>query len=141
MTIDIQPADRRLRRVTAVALVLAALAAIVLVLAFEHWIKRLPERLPTPQLVVQLRRGIAIAMLACGLCLLLLAGDAARLARRIIEERRWPLVAMRVLRDTPIRRDAAALRLSRRFNIAAGVLIVLAIGTGWLSWRLFVAGP
>ena len=137
MTTDIQPADRRVRRVTTVVLALAALAAIILVFAFQHWMTHLADRLPTGQLIVQLRRGIGLAMIASGLCLLLLAGYAAWLARATLEQRRWPPASWRVLHDTPIRHDEVAKLIGRRLNIAALVLTLLAVATAVLSWRLF----
>jgi len=140
MDTDIQHADPSQRRVTAVVLTVATLAAVAIVFAFQHWLLRLAEGMPTAQLVVLLRRWIAVALAGGGLCLLLLAGYAARLARRVVEERRWPLARTRVLRDTAIRRDEAALRLGRLFNVAAMALIAVAIGAGMLSWRLFAIG-
>ena len=137
MPIDIQPADRRLRRVTAVVLALATVAAIILVFTFQHWMTHLAGRLPTEQLIVQLRRWIGLAMVASGLCLLLLAGYAARLARATLEQRRWPPAAWRVLHDTQIRHDEAAKRIGGGLNIAALALILLAIATAVSSWRLF----
>ncbi len=139
MEIDIQHADPRLRRVTVVVLTVATLAAVALVFAFQHWLLRQAESIPTAQLILQLRRWITVALIGSGLCLLLLAGYAARLARRVIEDRRWPLAHTRVLRDTPIRRGDAALRLGRLFNVAALVLMAIAVGVGMLSWRLFAA--
>lgn len=137
MTADIQLADPRLRRMTIVVVVVATLAALLCVFAFQHWMLQQVDRLPNEQLIVQLRRWIGMLLTASGLCLLVLAGYAARLARRVIAERRWPLASARVLRDTPIRRDAGALRLARLFNVLAIVLVVLAIGIGAVSLRLF----
>lgn len=139
MGTDIQHADPRLRRVTVVVLTVATLAAVTLVVSFQHWLLRLAEGMPAAQLIVMLRRWIAVALVGSGLCLLLLAGHAARLSRRVIEDRRWPLAHARVLRDTPIRHGDAALRLARLFNAAALVLTAVAIAAGLLSWRLFVA--
>jgi hypothetical protein len=85
-----------------------------------------------------MRRAIALTVLASGLCLLLLAGYGARLARLASKERRWPLSNARVLRDTPIRRDLAALRIARWLNGGALALIALAIAAMAISWRLFV---
>ncbi|MEO7063840.1 MAG: hypothetical protein ABI082_08750 [Dokdonella sp.] len=141
MPTDIQPADRRLQRVTAIVLASAVLAAIILVFVFQHWLTVQASRVPTEQLIVQLRRGIGGATLAIGLCLLVLAGYAARLARRVIEERRWPLAATRVLRNTPIRRDTDAKKIAGWLNAAALALMLVAAATVVLSWRLFTAGP
>ncbi|GAA0706974.1 hypothetical protein [Dokdonella soli] len=140
MTTDIQRADPRLRRITVVVLVVATLAAALFVFALQRWMLQQVERLPTEQMIVELRHWIGMLLTGSGLCLLVLAGYAARLARRVIAERRWPLAGTRVLRDTPIRRDAAALRLARLLNLVAVALIALAIGVGVVSWRLFTAG-
>ena len=108
MNEDIQTADPRLRRITLVALALAGVAALAVVVAFHHWMTRQAAVLPAEQLVARLRLWIGIAMTASGLCLLLLAGCAARLARTTLDQRRWPPSSLRVLRDTPVRREAAA---------------------------------
>lgn len=137
---DIQRADARLRLISGVVLVFATLIAIVGVIAFHRWMSQQAATLPTALLIAQLRRWIGFALLACGLCLLLLAGYAARVARQVIEQRRWPRAGARVLRDTPIRRDAAALRFGRLLNLAAIVLLALALGAGALSWRMSLLG-
>jgi len=133
---DVQPADRRLRRTSAIVLTLAAAAALLLVLAFRHWLALRAEALSTTQLVFELRRGIGGALLAAGLCLLLLAGHALRQARRIAADGRWPPAGMRMLRDTPVRRGAAALRIRRRRLAGAAALVALAAGCGAAAWRL-----
>lgn len=140
MPTDIQPADRRLQRVTTIVLILAVIVAIILLVAFQHWLTAQASRLPTPQLITQLRHGIGIATLAIGLCLLVLAGYAARLARRIVAERRWPLAATRVLRDTRIRRDADASKIAGWLNAASLALMLITAATAVVSWRLFMAG-
>jgi hypothetical protein len=139
MTIEILCADLRLRRVTIAVLALALLAALALVFAFHAWMSGLAARLPAEVFILQLRHGIGFALIACGLCLLLLAGYAARMARRVRTERRWPLGNARVLRDTPIVRDQAAARIGRLLDAAALVLILFGVAAAVLSWRLFAA--
>lgn len=139
MAVEVLPADRRLRRTTAIVLVLAGVAAIVLMFAFAVWMRHLAATVPGERLIAEMRRAIALSVLATGLCLLLLAGYGARLARLATKERRWPLGNARVLRDTPIRRDEDALRIARWLNGGALALIALAIVTMAISWRLFVA--
>lgn len=137
MGTEILRADLRLRRVTAVVLALAVLLAMALVFAFHAWMNQLATTLPTDQLVARMRRAIGFSVIAMGLCVLLLAGYTARLARRAAKERRWPLGAARVLRDTPIRRDQAALRIVRWLDVLASVLVLFGIAATLLSWRLF----
>ena len=78
-------------------------------------------------------------MSGIALCFLLLAGYAARLARRVADERRWPLARSRVLRDTLVRSGDRALMFGRMLNLAAILLIVLGIAAGMLGWHYF--GP
>jgi hypothetical protein len=104
---------------------------------FQRWLVRTTGAMPTAQLIVQLRAWIGSALVACGVCLLLLAGYSARLARRIVEQGRWPLAGARVLQDTSIRRNAEAAKIARKMNIAAIVLMLLAAGLGAASWHLF----
>jgi TRAP-type C4-dicarboxylate transport system permease small subunit len=137
MSTEILHADRRLRRVTFVVLMLSVLAAAALVFASHAWLTRLANTLTTAQLIEQIRRGIGLAVIACGGCLLLLAGYSARMARRVKNERRWPLSDARVLRDTPIRRDLAATRIARLLDVVTFALVLFAIATIVLAWRLF----
>ena len=139
MNVEIQRADLRLRRRTFILLGAALLGAVLLMVLFHGWIGRSVRTLPEPQLVFELRRMIGFAVTGCGLCLLLLAAYAARLAHRVIEQRRWPLRGARVMRDTRVRTGADAMTIGRVLNMAAIGLIALAIGVGMLSWRLFGA--
>lgn len=136
MTVEILRADPRLRRRSAMVLAMAALAAVACVIAFHRWLSDLAAILPTDMLIVQLRAWIGLALTASGLCLLLLAGYAARLARRVTIAGRWPLADARVLRDTPIRRDADARRFARQLNVVAALLIALAIVVGAIGMRM-----
>ena len=141
MAVEIQRADARSRLVSFVVLTVSVVAALVFVYVFHRWITQLAANLPAEQLVARLRRWIGAAMTACGLCLLLLAGYAAWLARLTLGQRRWPPAPVRVVRDTPVRRDAAAVSIAKALNAAAMILVVLAIVIAWLSWRLFAIAP
>ncbi|HEY0230941.1 MAG TPA: hypothetical protein VGC55_06800 [Dokdonella sp.] len=140
MNHEILRADVRLRRVSFAVLALATVVAFILIFAFQRWLVHTTETMPTAQLIAQLRLWIGGALVACGVCVLLLAGYAARLARRIFEQGRWPLEDARVLQDTPIRRHAEAAKIARTMNIAAVLLMLLAAGLAAISWRLFGSG-
>jgi len=137
MNREILRADVRLRRISFAVLALAAVAAFILMFAFQRWLVRTTGTMPTAQLVVQLRTWIGSALVACGVCVLLLAGYSARLARRVVEQGRWPLAGARVLQDTPIRRDADAAKIARKMNLLAIVLMLVAAGLAGASWHLF----
>lgn len=137
MTTEILHADRKLRRVTIIVLALAVLVAFALLYVYQAWLTQKAAGMPTTQLVERLRHDIGIAVIGCGLCLLLLAGYAGLMAYRVKKEGRWPLGGARVLRDTPVRRGQSALRIGRLLDIAAFALILFGVSAVILSWRLF----
>jgi hypothetical protein len=138
MAIEIQRADTRLRRVTIVALVLATLAAAGVILLVHGWMIRHALASTPEQLLAQMRQWLGLASIACGLCLLLLAAHAWHRGRAATSQRRWPVANARVLRDTPVRRDDAALRIARLLNLVSLMLLAFAVALIALSWRLFL---
>lgn len=137
MNVEMHRADPRLRRLTFAVLGIGLIAAVLSISMYHRWLDRAVQGMPAAQMFADLRRTIGFAMAGCALCLLLLAGYAARLGRRVIEERRWPLRTARVVRDTPVRAGTDALVFGRSLNMAAIVLIALAVGCSVLSWHLF----
>jgi len=140
MNVEIHRADPSLRRLTFIVLSAAVLGAVLLMVLFHNWIGRSARALPDAQFVFELRRMIGFAMTGAGLCLLVLAGYAARLGQRVIEQRRWPLTGARVMRDTRVRTGEHAIAFGRMLNIAAIALLAMSIGVGVLSWHQFGAG-
>jgi hypothetical protein len=134
---EIQHADVRLRRVTAIVLVLAGVLAVALVLAFHRWLSDFATMVPTEHLVARLRPWIGAGAIACSACLLLLAAHAAVRARAAAAEQRWPVRRSRVLRDTVVRHGADALRIARLLNLVALVVTVIGVAAIVLAWRLF----
>ncbi len=129
-------ADPRLRRQTLAALAVAAAIAVAAVVWFQSWLGGVAAVPGTDLLILRLRRLIGIALTGSAICLAVLAWYAAHKAVKVKAFEQWPLPAVRVLRDTPIRRGDAALAIRRRLNVAAGVLLLLAFATGVVSWRL-----
>jgi hypothetical protein len=140
MNVEIHRADPNLRRLTFIILSAAVLAAVLLIVLVHNWIGRSALAMPDAQFVFELRRMIGFATTGCGLCLLLLAGYAARLGQRVVEQRRWPLSGARVMRDTRVRTGEQAVAVGRLLNMAAIALLVLSIGVGVLSWHQFGSG-
>jgi hypothetical protein len=137
MTTEIHRADPKLRRVAVRVLGAAAVAAILAVAAFRHWLERTAEVLPPAAFVHTIRWTIGVSSIACGGCVLLLAAYAAGLGRRVIRQRRWPLPSSRVLRDMPVRIGDEAVSFGRLLLIAAVALAVAALAFGVLGWRFF----
>ncbi len=140
MESGIERADPALRRLTVVVLVVATLVAVAAVLVFRFWLLRLAATAEPWELVATLRRWGAVTATASGVCVLLLAGHAARQARRVGDGMRWPPAGVRVLRDTRIRQGDAAVRIGRLLNVVALVLVLLGIGGTVAGLRLLAAG-
>jgi hypothetical protein len=137
MDIEIQRADMRLRRVSIVVLVVAAIVAAGVILLARDWMIGQALASTPEQLVVRMRHWLGAASIACGLCLLLLAMHAWRRGRAASAQRRWPVASARVLRDTLVRRGDAALGVARLLNLVSVMLLAFAVAMIALSWRLF----
>lgn len=129
-------ADPSLRRQTLAALVVAVIFAVVAMVWFQSWLSGIAAIPGTDLLIIRLRRLIGIALTGSAICLAVLAWYSAHKAAKVKLFQQWPLPTVRVLRDTPIRRGNAALEIRRRLNVAAGILVLLALATGIVSWRL-----
>ncbi len=138
MSDDILRADARTQKRTGIALGVATLACVGGLIAFQQWINAQVGDVHTEVLIVRTRSLIGLAMTGAALCFALLAWQAARSGRLVSQHGQWPVPGARVVRDTPIRRGAAAMRIGRLLQVAAVVLLLLALGAGVLSWRLFV---
>lgn len=134
---EIQRADLRLRRTTAVVLVFATALAAVLVFAFHRWLSEFATTLQTEQLIARLRPWIGAGAIACSTCLLVMAGHASLRARAAMTQQRWPVQGARVLRDTVVRSGADALKVARLLNLVALALAVIGVAAIVLAWRLF----
>lgn len=134
---EIQQADPRLRRVTAIVLVLSVILAGAFVLMFRHWLADFATTVPTEDLVAHLRPWLGAAVVACSACVLVLAGCAAVVARGAAAEKRWPVRRARVLRNTVVRNGEQALRIARLLNLVALVLGAIGVAALVLAWRLF----
>lgn len=139
MSDDILRADQRLRRLTTIALIVATLLCVVALIAFHRWMSGIGDGQHVAHVVARMRSMIALALTGSALCMGALAWHAARSGQRARSSEQWPLPGARVIRDTPMRRGRAAARIGVLLQIAAVVLLVLAIAAGTVSWRLFSA--
>lgn len=136
MSEDILRADKRLRALTLIVLVVAVVLALLGMAWFRHWLQVIGNLPGTDLLIVRLRRMIALALTGSGVCLALLAWYSAHIGSRAIRSQQWPLPGARVIRDTPYRRGPAAIRLGRQLQIGSIVLLVLAVAIGVVSWHM-----
>ncbi len=134
---DIHRADPRYRRRVAVALIVAVLTGSVALLALDAWLDALvigAENPPNAALsgLRLLFLGIALALT---LPLLALALWLHATSRRVRSERRYPPRAARTVSDTPVRSDAAALRMARTLSALAGVCVLFSGAlVAWALW-------
>ncbi len=129
-------ADPGLRRQTFIVLGVAALVAIAAVFVFQHWLTGIANVPGTEMLIQRLRRLIGIALTGSAICLAFLAWYSAHKATLIEKFKQWPLPGVRVLRDTSVKRGAQAMKVRLSLNLAAGVLLLLALAAGFVSFRL-----
>ncbi|MEP6880836.1 MAG: hypothetical protein ABI866_02530 [Dokdonella sp.] len=140
MSDDMIRADPGLRRQTFIVLGIAILLATVVVVIFQHWLTDIANIPGTDALILRLRRLVGIALTGSAICLAFLAWYAAHKATLISKYQQWPLPGVRVLRDTPVKRGQKALKIRHALNGAAGVLLLLALVTGIISWRILSVG-
>jgi hypothetical protein len=100
---------------------------------FHGWLHRSTAEMAREVFVLQIHRMVGISCTLLALCVLALAGYAARVSRRITESQRWPLRDARVVLDTRVRSGDEALALARTLRLVALGLIAVAfvIGIGW----------
>lgn len=139
MADEILRADPRLRRQTLLALGIGAILGGIVLIAFQHWLAGISALPGNDLLIARLWRMIGIALTGCAICLGLLAWYAMHKAARIRAARQWPHPGTRVLRDTPIRRGEAAMRISRVLTVLGMTLLLFCLGLGFVSWRILDA--
>jgi hypothetical protein len=139
MGAEIQQADPQLRRRTFAVLGAAVVIAILVTTWFHGWLHRSTAEMGREVFVLQIHRMVGISSTLLALCVLALAGYAARVSRRITEAQRWPLRDERVVLDTRVRSGEEALALASTLRLVALVLIVIAFAVGIFGWSI-VAG-
>lgn len=138
MSEDIVRADRRLRRQTIAVLGIATVVALLCIHYFQRWLLGIAGLSEPQALILRMRSLLGVALTGSAICLALLGGYSARKGQRALKFQQWPLPGARVLRDTPLRRGPAAQRIGRLLQVSAIVLLVLAVATGAVSWRLLM---
>jgi hypothetical protein len=139
MSTDIQHADPQLRRRTLAVLGASVVAAIAVMTWFHGWLHHSTAEMQREVFVLEIHRMVGISCTLLALGVLVLAGYAARVSRRIVESQRWPLHEARVVLDTRVRSGDEALALASTLRLVALVLIVVAFAIGIFGWRLVAA--
>lgn len=133
---ELQRADPRLRRRTAVVLALAALAAAVALLLVARWMSAHAMAASPQQLLADMRRWLGATAFGCALCVTALGVHALSKARHAFAQKRWPLREARLLRDTRVRHGEKALSIARTLRLVALALFLVAAAMAVLGLRL-----
>lgn len=132
--VQIQPADRSQRRNAAIFFIAAAIALIVLFVAFDHWLQHVAQRMNTTELVKSVERMIAACVVLMSLCLLLLGRHLLLRGRRIVRDRRYPANNARPLRAAPVREGDAAVRIGNASRVAGLIACLLGVAVDVAGW-------
>ncbi|MBU6198831.1 MAG: hypothetical protein KGP08_04195 [Xanthomonadaceae bacterium] len=131
---QIQPADRSQRRNAVIIIVVAAIALIVLFVAFDHWLQHAAQRMSTTELVTSVERMISACVILMSLCLLLLGRHLLLRGRRIVRDRRYPANDARPLRATPVREGDDAVRIGNASRVAGLIACLLGVAIAIAGW-------
>jgi hypothetical protein len=134
---EIQRADRQLRKRIFLGVLLAAVAGVVGLVAVQSWLSELLRRPPA----AGTKQATLVAVLAwsIGVTCLLLVGLAVyvwRFGNRIRTAMQFPPPRAHVIRDTIIVRGAAAAGRASILQAIAIVLGLCAVGLLAATWRL-----
>lgn len=133
--------DLALRRRLQRTLGLTAAIGIVLLVAYELWLRRLEAQgAYDPRAALQ-ALGMASTLVQIGLALVaaLVARSLFDIARQVVEQGQWPPAGLELPGKAPVRYGADAARLARHFKIAGvlsillATLLVLAVAWRWLG--------
>lgn len=128
---------RRLRR----ALGFTAAIGMVLLVAYELWLRRIEaQSAHDPRAALQ-AVGLATSLLQLGFALVavLVGRSLVDIARQVREQGQWPPAGLELPGRAPVRHGAEALRIARNFRISGvfailmATLLVLAVGWRWFS--------
>lgn len=134
----LQRADPGARRVLAWTLVMGMGAGAIAYALLQAWLADVMQ-LP-PATARQKLLSLLFWVLSVGAVSLVgLGAYIWRVGARIRAARRFPPPGSRVIRDTPIRLDAAAVRRGKAIQAAGAALVLCASGLGAISWRLLSA--
>jgi hypothetical protein len=132
---EIQRADPRLRRIAGLLFVALVLACAVALLALQSWLSGVAQAARSTAQVQLLAAFGSLVGISC-LALLVLAIYLWRIAARVLAAQQFPPPGMRVVRDTPVLRGAAALRRGRIIQGIGGLLVLCSLALAVAAWRL-----
>jgi hypothetical protein len=135
---EIQRADPQLRRIAGLLFAALVVAGSVALLALQSWLSDVAKAAPSTtgtQLLIAFGGLVAIScatLLAAAVCL-------SRTAAQVLATKQFPPPGMRVIRDTPVLRGAAAMRRARILQSIGAALVVCGVALAVAAWRLHAA--
>jgi hypothetical protein len=133
---EVQQADRATRRLALISVVVAAgLGTGALILLDRHRHSLLSWFMANERHV---QVGVIVVALALLLVpLLLMAAWVWRYGVRVHRESRHPPEGVKLIRDTPVVRGAAARLYGRLCQALAALFVLAALSVVWVSWMLW----
>lgn len=133
---EIQSADRKLRFVAIILLVLMMILALASLLLLERWI--IGVQALEPELALgKLHSALWWLLVAGCLSLAVFGAWLWRLGNAIKAAQRFPLPGARVIRDTPVLNGDDAIRRSMLFRGLGIFLLLATIALAVLAWRFW----
>lgn len=133
---DVLLADRRLRAVAVITLLAAVTLAAVSLSLVDAWLSKV-QRLPPEAALRQLRFAFLWLAGVGGAALCGLSAYLWHLGSRVRAVRQSPLPGARVLRNTLILREEAAVRRGKVIQILGVALALCYVAFLFFCWRLF----
>jgi hypothetical protein len=135
---EIQLADLAHRRRVMHILCAATIILVALAVAFEFWLHFLSANMNASELVAVIKPMLGIYVMLMAACVVALGVYLVLRCKRIVHDQRYPPRDVPVIRDTPIREGADAVRLGSAgliggFALCALGLAVAVMGLLWVN--------
>ncbi|HZP67161.1 MAG TPA: hypothetical protein VFB32_12740 [Rudaea sp.] len=133
---EIQPADLAQRRRVMIVLGAAAVVLIAIAIAFEYWLRHALTSYTPAELVLRVKDMLFVYVVLIAICLVALGVHFVLRGRRIVADGRYPARDARVVRDTPVREGAEAVRIGNVSQATGAALCIagLAVAFGGIAW-------
>ena len=134
---EIQPADPRARRRALILYFVCVFVGLLLIAAFSMYEQALLDWLErNVESIVTYRLPVVLAALLLAAPLFLMSGHLWRYANRCIDAGRMPPPGCAVVRPTPVRTGAAAVRNARFLQGLALLVALSGLALPVLCWRI-----
>ena len=134
---EIQPADPSARRRALMLYFVCVFVGLVLIAAFSMYEQALLDWLERNfELIVTYRVAVVLAALLLAAPLFLMSGHLWRYGNRCIDARRMPPSGSAVVRPTPVRTGAVAVRNARFLQGLALLVALSGLALPVLLWRM-----